>query len=306
MRVSSLLSAITRKAWFIRESDALAQDVIIAKLLGGEYSVEAFSKIYSDSNPLKVLLDNGHKVAASSSSFNDAPAGSTAIIQLQGTMLKYGTWCSYGTTEIADAITEAANSPKINSIVIDADSGGGAVDAIAPIFDAIICAQKCGKPVVACVDLMASACVYALLPCDQIIAGNNISCEVGSIGVMMQFQDMIPYLKEQGIITHSIYSSLSDYKNRPYELAKEGKYDEIISEELDPLARQFQNAVKQYRPGLDQSVPGILAGKMFYADQAKQYGLIDQVGSLDMAIAQAQDLANGGKYLINNYVQSKS
>lgn len=304
MRVSSLLSAITRKPWFIRESDALSQDVIVMKILGGEYSVEDFSKIFSDSNPLKVSLNNGEKIAASSAGFNNAPDGSVAIIRLTGTMLKYGTWCSYGTAEIAEAINEAAASPKIKAIVIDADSGGGAVDAIAPIFDAIINARK-SKPVVGCVDLCASACYYALLPCDEIIAGNDISAEIGSIGVMMQFQDMVPYLEEQKIKVHTIYSSLSDYKNRPLELAKQGKYDEIIAEELDPLALKFQNAVKQYRGGkLDEAVAGLLAGKMFYANQAKQIGLIDDVQSLEYAVMRASDMAD--KVMFDNYVKSKS
>ena len=61
-------------------------------------------------------------------------------------MLKYGTMCSYGTTEIAAVIKQAVSAPNISSIILDMDSGGGAVDAIAPLVDAIAEAKAAGKP----------------------------------------------------------------------------------------------------------------------------------------------------------------
>src|SRR5690606_37077147 len=80
---------------------------------------------------------------------DQAPDGSTAIIPLKGTMLKYGTWCSYGTEEVAYAIRTSAVHDKINSIVLDTDSGGGSVDAVAPVVQAIEFARSLGIPVVA-------------------------------------------------------------------------------------------------------------------------------------------------------------
>ena len=60
-----------------------------------------------------------------------------------------------------------------------------------------------------------------------------------------------------------IYSSLSDYKNKPFELAKQGDYGKIIEEELDPLAKGFQDTVKRTRGNkLDTKIEGILAGRM--------------------------------------------
>lgn len=73
----------------------------------------------------------------SATNFSDAPANSTAIIALHGTMLKYGTYCSYGCVEVAEMIEDAANSPKISGIILDIDSRNGAADAIAPILSAI-------------------------------------------------------------------------------------------------------------------------------------------------------------------------
>lgn len=304
MQNSTLLSAILRGKWFIRESDAAAQAVLIAKLMNGGFSSEVDSRIYSETKPFSIMLDNGHKIAANPTALQSAPSSSTAIIPLHGTMLKYGTMCNYGTEEIAAAVRNAANSPNINSIVIEAHSGGGAVDAIAPLLEEIKKANAL-KPVVACCDLTASAAYYALLPCAQIIASNNISAEFGSIGVVMTLMDMSAYYESMGVKQHTIYSSLSESKNQPFELAKAGNYDQIITQELDPLALHFQNAVRQYRGAkLLETTPGLLTGKMFFAEEATRVGLIDSVGSLDLAVAKAQDLTN--TRLFQSYIHSKS
>ena len=154
-----LLDAIVRGKWAIHDGTAIAYLETAAKLIRGEYSPENASR-RSETNPIEILLDNGKTMAAGgSNSFDTAPDRSTIIIPLQGAMLKYGTMCTYGTEEIAAVIRQAADSSRIDSIVIDCHSGGGSVDSIPPIFDAIVYA-KSKKPVVGCVDLMCSAALY--------------------------------------------------------------------------------------------------------------------------------------------------
>lgn len=302
MKYSHLISAVMNGKWFLRPQDAFASDAIIQKLLDREYDSVTDSKILSDSKPYSAIIGQS-KVAARSSSYDNAPEESVAILPLSGTMLKYGTMCSYGTTEIAAAIIEAANHPRIGSMVMDYDSGGGSVDAIAPLIAAQEYVRSKGKAIIACVDLCASAAYYSACFCDEIVAGNDISSEIGSIGVMMSFWDWAKAKQEQGGIQHTIYSNLSDWKNKPFELALKGEYEQIKLEELDPLAKKFQDAVKQRRGNkLNQETPGILAGRMFFAENAKEIGLIDHVGSLDLAIARARELRNN--LIVNNYLHT--
>ncbi|MDD2799388.1 MAG: S49 family peptidase [Bacteroidales bacterium] len=288
-----LLDAIVRGKWAINDNSAISNLEIASKLIRGEYSTEQYAGRKSKKDPFKVKLDSGKFVVASNPKGMDgAPSQSTAIIPLHGTMLKYGTWCGYGTEEIAYAIRQAADSSRMDSIVVDGHSGGGSVDSIPPIFDAIVYA-KARKPVVACVDLCCSAALYGLLPCDEIMAANDLSCEVGSIGVMMNFMDYSAYYEQLGVKEHLIRSTLSEYKNLPLELARKGEYAKIQEEELDPLALKFQTDVKQYRGDkLDISVEGILNGRTFFAPDALKYGLIDSIGSMDKAIARAKELVD--------------
>jgi protease-4 len=242
---------------------------------------------------------------SSGSNFKDAPAGSIAIIPIQGSMLKYGTRCSYGTTEIAAMMDEATASSKIAGIVLDIDSGGGSVDAIAPLLESISRAQAKGKPVVAYCDLCASAAYYAACHCNEIIAANTISSEFGSIGVMMSFIDYEKYYEKEGIKQHTIYSDLSTYKNAPLEAAKKGDYESIKKEQLNPIAARFQEAVKHQRNGkLNTSIEGILAGRVFYASDAKENGLIDSIGTMQTAITRVREIRRDAA--IDEYIHSKS
>lgn len=288
MAFSTLYYTILNKPFFIDLRRIDAQAVLIDKFL--ERDVTGFSaEKLSDKTPL-LMTAVTPEAKSTSGDFNKAPSGSVAVIALRGDMLKEGTMCSYGTEEIAAVIREAAASPKIIGIRLDIDSGGGAVDAIAPMLDAIRFCQDQGKPVVASCDLCASAAYYVACHCDEIIANNSISAEFGSIGVMIQFPDYAKYYEQKGIKVHTVYSDLSSYKNAPFEAALKGDYKSIREETLNPLARQFQQAVRNRRRNLDEKVDGILNGRMFFAADAKKHGLIDAIGNADTATEEVRRL----------------
>lgn len=225
--------------------------------------------------------------------WSGAAPGSTAIIPLKGTMLKYGTWCSYGTSDLARLVTAAANHANIASIVLDIDSGGGAVDAVAPMTESIRYAKSKKKPVVASVDLAASAAYWTASECDFIVADNSISSMTGSIGVMMQLTDYRELQNKAGIKRHLIYSTYSEHKHEGFEEALDGKYEILQKNYLDLMARSFQEAVKKNRgPKLDLSAPGIITGRTFFAEEGKKFGLIDKIGDRMTAVQIAQTLTH--------------
>lgn len=292
MAFSTLYYTLLNKPFFIDVRRIDAQALLIDKFL--EHDIEGMNggKL-SDKQPLlhTVMAADGITASQGENNFAKAPKDSVAVITLRGDMLKEGTMCSYGTEEIASVIREAADAKNIIGIRLDIDSGGGAVDAIAPMLDAIRYSQSKGKPVVASCDLCASAAYYVACHCNRIMANNSISAEFGSIGVMMQFPDYAKYYEEKGIKIHTIYSNLSTYKNAPFEAARKGDYASIKEEQLDPLARKFQEAVKASRKDLDLKVEGILNGRMFYAQDAQKYGLIDQIGTAEEATDLVRRLA---------------
>lgn len=310
-----LISQIYRGFWAIEPGRAISQGAVVQQILNRDWNGLMQTEDLNQARgraPFPVCaVEAGGDVFAGNEAFDKAPSGSTAIIPVKGTMLKYGTYCTYGTEEIAVKMLEAAAHRNISSVVLDIDSGGGSVDAVAPLVQSIIKTRnQAKKPVVASGDLVASAAYWTASACNRIVANNDISAEFGSIGVMMNFWDVKPYYEKQGYVNHTIYAPESDYKNRPFELALEGKYDEIKQEELSPLAKSFQNAVKSYRGDkLNMEIPGLLNGRMFFASNgkdkklnAKEVGLIDEVGTLDMAVEFARSLAKSA--FVEQYVKS--
>lgn len=307
-----LASQIKRGVWAIHPDIALSQGETIQKLMNRDWNgMDQTTELEKVRAALPICAVTGSGEMFPGNTFDKAPKGSMVIIPLKGTMLKYGTQCTYGTEEIAAQMLEAASHQNISSVILDIDSGGGAVDAVAPLVQAIAkIRNQIKKPVVASADLCASAAMWVASACTRVVANNNISAEFGSIGVMMSFYDVQPVYEAEGYKFHSIYAPESDFKNRPFKLALEGKYEEIQQEELSPLAIAFQTAIKTNRGSkLNLEAPGLLNGRMFFAQNskenslnAKEVGLIDEVGTIEVAIQFARDLAKSA--FVDNYIKS--
>ena len=301
MIVSHLLNALLRSAWFIDFRTVDAYRTVLEQLLSG--NATDGEDVLSERKPFSYQLVGGGRSFDSGDMPERLPEETVAVIPLHGTMLKYGTYCSYGTTEVASCIQEAAALENVCGIVLDVDSGGGCVDAIAPVVSAVREAAAQGVPVVAHCDLCASAAYYVASQCDHVMAANAISSEFGSIGVMMSFKDYTKYYEDIGIKEHTVYSDLSGYKNAPFEAARKGDYSLIRQEELNPLALVFQEAVKKKRCWLDLSVKGLLNGRMFFAQDAVANGLCDSVGGLGDAVGKAMELSR--KNTVDTYMECK-
>lgn len=205
-----------------------------------------------------------------------------AIVELIGPVTLYDTCSNYGAESIANRLNKYNNDDSVKGIILKTNTPGGAVPAINPFVDF---ASKKKKPVVALCDQALSLGEWATdILADHKMASNNISARFGSIGVVATFYGYKKALEMAGLEEHEVYSDLSDWKNKPIIEALEGNYDSLKSESLNPLALQFQNAVKANRPKLDLSIEGILNGRTFNADDALKYGLIDSIGNLQDAI----------------------
>lgn len=301
-----LLSQIVKGKFFLKPEMAVGLGHQAARILAAQNG-DAQDEIaerrieilcIDDRGKEKKLLYDEDPNDSMGSRYDEAPQGSVAIIPVKGTLLKYGTWCDYGTTELAAIMLEAAMHKNISSIVLDHDSGGGAVDAVPPMVEAIRRVKAMGKPIVSSIDLSCSADYWLASESDYLVLDNDISAEVGSIGVMMSFYDVQPMYEEMGIKFHSIYSNESADKNLAFQEALKGNYDLIKTESLDPLARNFQAAIKKNRAGkLNESVPGILSGKTFYAQDALKYGLVDRIGTSMTAVEIALAMSHARKYI---------
>lgn len=300
MNTSPLLPMLLREPWMVDPMYALSSGATVMQLLDPDQR-----KFTPRGKVGLQLLDSSGVLAWQDEDEDDSgqqtpqsiPDGSIAIIPLHNEMLKYGTWCSYGAVDIAAMLKSYLDHPNIAGILLDIDTPGGAVNSIPPYVEVL---QGRTKPVLALSDLCCSAGMYVSLYTDHHMASNNISSRFGSIGVMLSFADMKPLWEKQGIVFHTIKPPESSDKNLALELALEGKYEMIIEEMLSPMAKRFQNDVREARKGKLKEQPGVLNGKTFFAEEALQYGLIDSVGNKQKAIEKLRELIDIDQFIKSN------
>jgi protease-4 len=284
------ISEIQKGIWMV------SPHMLYPYLLSAE---ELFSSIPTESNKKElqgglvreVIDPDGNYINVNQ---DDVPMDSVGIVRCVGPMYKYGGWFYWGTDELLAFAQYFDNHPNIIGQIWQDDSGGGLISSVAPYLNFL---ENKKKPVVSLLDMCGSACYYKNCGTDYVMAENNISAMFGSIGVLIQFYDFAKMLKEMGIKEHIIESNLSKDKNKPFKLALEGKYDLIKEEMLDPAAKMFQDHVKAKRPSLNQDIPGILSGKMFYAEEALEHGMIDGIGNMQAAIERVKFLASARSFI---------
>lgn len=289
-------SEILSGSWAISEQHAQAWLLMAAQILLGKQNiptqVQAGQKTAQVEMRRFLVDENGQRI--NRADHPHTPQGSVGVIQLYGPMIKHGTWSQWGADELIYFAQEFEKDPNVIGHIWDIDSGGGSVSAIAP-YRAFQKRKK--KPLIGLADSCASAAYYVGAGCDKLYASNNISAMFGSIGVMATLMDFTEYLKNMGVKEHVIYSLFSSYKHKSYNEALEGKPKEFQKEHLDPLAKQFQNFVKSSRPNLKTDVEGILEGKMFYAEEAEDDGMIDGIIDFEEAVEQVKFLAGARSFM---------
>ena len=260
MSLKNLLTEIQTGIWLIETNSPEHYSEIVKQIKLGAFVNEKQEKFYS------VIGKEATNRQTGQSEMKDQ----VAVISMIGEMTKYNSWCSLGAQGYVNEILSAQNNPDIKGIILKIDGPGGNADAIAE-FDNI--KNLITKPVVSLVDKAYSLHYWvAAMFGDKIMMNNNITAGVGSIGAMLSFNKP----KDEIIM---IRPEESADKNQEFLDALEGNYEKIQAK-LSVLAQKFQNGVKLARPNVEEST---LSGKTYFAEEAIQLGLADEMGSLESA-----------------------
>jgi protease-4 len=217
------------------------------------------------------------------------PAGSVAVVDVVGPIMKYGGMCSYGSVDKVNMLRKIDQASNISGVILNVDSPGGQVDGTSMLADQV---KNMSKPVVAMVDdgLMASAAMWIGSAANEIYATKK-SDSFGSIGVYATLYDWNAYLKSEGLPVHEIYAPQSEEKNKDYRDALSGDYSGMKAD-LAEIAETFIETVQTNRPAAAASKDKWSKGGMFNATQAKKLGLIDGIKSFDEIIQRVSVLNN--------------
>ena len=196
-----------------------------------------------------------------------------AIVEIRGVIAQ--------SSGIIDEIHQYLEDDGVKAIILRIDSPGGGVGPSQEIHREILKVKEKKKIVTSMGSVAASGGYYIACASDLIVA--NPGTITGSIGVIMEFTNIEELFKKIGIKGVVVKSGeLKDMGSPFREMTPDEK--RIIQDVIDNVHQQFIKAVADGRK-LDRSkVTQIADGRIMTGEQAKQLGLVDQIGNLDDAI----------------------
>ncbi len=195
-----------------------------------------------------------------------------------------------GSDTIVDAVNQAAEDTSIKAIVLRVDSPGGSSLASDLMWHALEEA-KAKKPVVVSMsDVAASGGYYISCNANKIVA--EPSTVTGSIGVFMGKPVMKGFYDWIGI--SSEYVMMGKNAGIFRETSKwEGTELEKMQKQIEKIYfTDFVPKVAKGRNKSDEEVNTLGQGRVWTGTQAKENGLVDEIGGLEKAIEIAKQLAN--------------
>ncbi|OGP54063.1 MAG: hypothetical protein A2Y65_00605 [Deltaproteobacteria bacterium RBG_13_52_11] len=183
--------------------------------------------------------------------------------------------------EVIRGIRYFVEDGGVKAIVLRVDSPGGGVGASQEIYQEVVKARKVKRVVASFGGVAASGGYYVACGADKIVA--NPGTITGSIGVVMQFANLEELLKKIGYKGYVIKSGTHKDIGSPFrEMSLEEK--ELLQAVIDTVHQQFIKAVADGRKLSIEKVAAIADGRIFAGEQARDLGLVDQLGNLEDTI----------------------
>jgi protease-4 len=192
--------------------------------------------------------------------------------------------------------------PHIKAVVLRVDSPGGALTACETIFQEI---QDLPQDVVVSFgNVSASGGYYISSNAQRIFASPTTI--TGSIGVFMLRVDLRGLTKQYGITFDSVATSDTSGSFDPFSPLNR-RMNDNFSDFSDRAYLRFKTLVGAGRKMDLDMVETVAQGRVWTGEQAKQIGLVDELGGLDRAVAYCQrNYTTSGKATVVSWPPKQS
>jgi len=190
---------------------------------------------------------------------------------------------------VIEQLVKFKKDDSVKAIVFRIESPGGGVSPSQELYREIQrTAEK--KPVVASMGSVAASGGYYIASGVQKIYANPGTI-TGSIGVIAQFTNFEELFKKIGFRMEVVKSgAFKDVGNPGRAMTPEER--EYLQKLLDSVHQQFIRDVARGRRMPEEKVREIADGRIFTGEQAKEMGLVDELGGLNDAVDAAAKMAN--------------
>jgi protease-4 len=237
------------------------------------------------SNPFTMLANLGKKPKETSNK------SAIALIHANGVIVDgeaedgiMGASGNVGSENIRKAFRMASRDDNVKAIVLRIDSPGGSALASEVMWQAVNAAAQ-DKPVIVSVGSMAASGGYYLASASDYIFADP-SAIVGSIGVVGGKFVLKDLFDKLGITTETfsrgknsgLFSMNTEWTDRQRRM---------VTNWMKQTYDQFTERVMTNRKDKIKDIDQVARGRIFLARQAKEIGLIDEIGGLTDALAYA-------------------
>lgn len=190
-------------------------------------------------------------------------------------------------------LREARDDDDVKAVVLRVDSPGGGVYPSEEIRREVAALKAAGKPVVVSMgDLAASGGYWISMNADRIYA--DPSTITGSIGIFGLIPNVTRTLDKVGVHTDGVgttrFAGAFDI-TRPMDPA----VGRVVQSVIDKGYADFTGKVAAARKKPVEEIDAIARGRVWSGAQAKERGLVDELGGFEAAVADAAARAKLGK-----------
>ncbi len=203
-----------------------------------------------------------------------------AILEIKGVILD--------PQPVIERLIKLRKNPKVKAIVLRIDSPGGGVGPSQEIYAEVRKTQREKKVLVSVGSVAASGGYYVACAADKILA--NPGSITGSIGVIVESMNVEDLLQKIGLKSMVVKSGRLKDVGSPFRPMTEEEKN-LLQGVLDSVHDQFIRAVAEGRKLPVEQVRELADGRIFSGDQARQLGLVDELGTLEDAVEEAAKLA---------------
>lgn len=266
--------------------DALARGLVDGLL----YEDELLERLAEGGDPpARLSLADYQRIDPGSLGLGGGPA--VAVVHVVGAIVHGdggGLDGTAGAASLMAALRAAREDADVEAIIVRINSPGGGAVASDLIWREIALAGE-EKPVVASMsDVAASGGYYVALPADVIVAQPGTL--TGSIGVVGGKLALGGALQKLGVAVEAVSAGRMAEMNSfatPYSEEARAR----LQQQIDAIYEAFLARAAEGRGMSRDAVHAVAQGRVWTGRQARDRGLVDELGGLDAAVAAAKRLA---------------
>ncbi|KRD08108.1 signal peptide peptidase SppA [Flavobacterium sp. Root901] len=222
-----------------------------------------------------------------------------AIIYAQGEIASgEGDVNVIGEGSMRRSLQEARKNEDVKAIVLRIDSPGGSALTSDLIWREIEITKKVKPVIVSMGNYAASGGYYIACNANKIYAESNTI--TGSIGVFGVLPNFSPLANKLGINTEQVKTHENSANYSPFVPVDE-KFKAFTLESVEQIYKTFVTHVAEGRKMSFDQVDAIAQGRVWSGSEAVKIGLVDKIGGLNDAIAEAAKIAKIKDFTTQNY-----